>query len=64
MDGFIEGLESWFLNHSKKFQENLYSDSVPIYPIIVYSISAFSCLFFSTIFHIYFPLSKRVNDVL
>ena len=34
------------------------------FPIIVYIVSVILCLGFSTVYHIFRPLSKRANDVL
>ena len=40
----------------KKFRE--------YFPLIIYCISAFLCLAFSTIYHTFYPISKTVNDIL
>lgn len=64
IEHMTKNIESWFNEQTNNILQLMYENSLTIHPKIVYCISAFLCLGFSTIFHIWFPLSKSVNDVL
>ena len=54
-----------FINKQKnKLDTDSKKKYLEIYPIWLFCISAFLCMFLSTIFHIFFPLSKKINKAL
>ena len=59
----LQKIEDWFEEHQQRIIHGI-DRQVEFHPLIVYCISAFLCLGFSTIFHICFPISKRINDIL